>query len=54
VLPAESLDRVLERRQQDNTVASNWNGVANGVQISIAPPEVKANGVKTMIGISKQ
>lgn len=39
---------------QDATVASNWNGVANGVQISIAPPEVKANGVQTMIEVSKR
>jgi hypothetical protein len=39
---------------QDATVASNWNGVANGVQVSIAAPEVKANGVNTMIEISKR
>ena len=39
---------------QDATVASNWNGVASGVQVSISAPEVKANGVNTMIEISKR
>jgi len=38
----------------DATVVSNWNGVGNGAQISIAPPEVKANGVQTVIEISKK